>query len=124
MKKILFSSLLLALPSFVFAAGQIQNISGLLTAFGTLLNQVVPVIFALTFVWFIWNLFHFVMAGDPKQKETAQQMVIWSVIAMFVMVSFWGLVGVIKNQFDLTPVTIPQDTQTRTGIGGSGVQQI
>ena len=46
-----------------------------------------------------------------EDKETGKQIMIWGIIALFVMVSVWGLVNVLSNTTGIggaaAPTTIP-----------------
>ena len=63
----------------------------------------IPLIFAVAFVAFIWGLFLYFIAGGADEEKRAQgkQLAIWGVVGFFVMVSVWGLVNVIRGTFNL-----------------------
>lgn len=70
---------------------------------GLINNVVVPLIFALAFLTFIWGIFnYFIMGGadESKQKE-GREFVIWGILGMVVLFSVWGLVNVLLNTFGL-----------------------
>ena len=99
MKKIIVGALLF--PVFAFAA-DVSNITSLINSFGGIINQIVPLILAVTVVYFIWNVAHFVMSGNAgveAKRTEAINNIIWSIIAMFIMISIWGLIGILKGSF-------------------------
>ena len=65
-----------------------------------LLSAVIPLIFALAIVIFVWGIVRYVIgADDEKERERGKQFMIWGVIALSVMVSVWGLVHIVTNTF-------------------------
>lgn len=88
--------LLLLAPSFAFAA----TFSGLVTKILALLNKTVPVLIGLAVLLFAYGVFRYIGAGgDEKRLSEGKQLVLWGVIALFVTVSFWGLVNLLLNTF-------------------------
>lgn len=68
---------------------------------------VIPLIFTLAFTFFLWNIFQFIRSSDNKTaKDDAKQRLVWGIVALFVMVSVWGIVTIITNVFDIQP-TVP-----------------
>jgi hypothetical protein len=78
---------------------------------------VVPLIFALAMVMFIWGVVQYVINTDEEaKKQKGKMFMIWGIIALTVMTSVWGLVGIVGNTFGIKNVipTLP------TGDTGSG----
>lgn len=57
----------------------------------------VPFIFALAFVVFLWGVFQYFIAGgaDEEKRKQGRSFILWSVIGFFLMVSIWGLVNLL-----------------------------
>jgi hypothetical protein len=69
-----------------------------ITAIGTLVNLIIPVLIALGVLFFIWGLVQFIFAsGDEAAKDEGKRKMIWGVIALFVIVSVWGLVALLNQ---------------------------
>lgn len=103
MKKLAYISVAMLLPAFAFAQ-QNNNIQDLgATVIGIINNVIVPLIFALAFVVFIWGVFKFFILGgaDGEARESGKGLMIWGLIGFFVMVSVWGLVNLFVGTFDL-----------------------
>jgi zinc transporter ZupT len=66
-------------------------------------NTVVPVIFAVTFLAFLYGVlkFFFINVDDSKGRESGKLFIMWGLIGMAVMLSVWGLVRIIVNTFGL-----------------------
>ena len=49
---------------------------------------------ALALLFFFWGLAQFILkSGDAASHEEGKNKMVWGVIALFVMVSIWGIVG-------------------------------
>ena len=71
-------------------------------------NAIIPLIFALALVLFVWGVIKFVINDDEQtKKEEGRQFMLWGIIALSVMVSVWGLVKIVGNTFGIEYV-IPQ----------------
>ena len=65
-------------------------------AVGELVAQLIPVIIAIGLLFFIWGLVQFILAsGSEDAKEVGKRRMVWGVTTLFVIVSVWGLVGLL-----------------------------
>lgn len=107
MKKVLASIGLYAFPALLFA----QQLAGVETFFrsvGRILTVLLPIVVALALLYFFWGLAKFVLAaGDESAKEEGKTRMIWGLVALFVMVSVWGLVSFIGTQLNIQQGTGP-----------------
>ena len=95
MKKII-SITLFSLP--FIASAQNASVQSLVYAFGLLLKNLIPTAVAVALLFFFWGLAKFIRAsGDEKAIEEGKRTMIWGVVALFVMVSVWGLVYLLQN---------------------------
>jgi len=120
MKKALFiaTGSLLALPFVAFA--QVNNLTDAGTVFINIINQIlVPVLFALAFIVFIWGAFTtFILGAQSEEtKENGKNLMLWGLIGFFVMVSVWGLVNILTGTIQFGNKTGPTG-----GLPTSGVQ--
>ena len=97
----LFTGLLYFLPLLTFAAtAQPTNFEGLIDIFINLITATIPVIISLALLYFFWGLAQFILnTGGGKEQEEAKNVMLWGIIALFVMVSVWGLVRVLQSTF-------------------------
>jgi hypothetical protein len=94
MKKILGGLVVFALPFLALAQTPLGNVSTLLTQFGNLVGSALPIVVALALLFFFWGLAMFILAaGDEEKKKEGRSIMIWGVVALFVMISVWGLVS-------------------------------
>ena len=116
--KILGSSTAFLFPMLVAA----QTIGALLGNFRNLLNQTIPVLIGLAGVVFLWGVVQFIMgAGDEEKRTKGRNLIIYGLIGIAVMLSFWGLVNILLVTFSIQrggPGTIPVVPPIG---GGSGI---
>lgn len=95
MKKIfILTSLFLPLTSFA----AFEDTQGLITSFGGLVSLLIPIVAGLALLYFFWGLAKFILrAGDETAREEGKQIMMWGIIALFVMVSIWGIVEFIAS---------------------------
>lgn len=82
-------------------------------------NAVVPFIFAIAVVMFIWGVvkFFIVNADEEAKREQGKQFMIWGIVALAVMLSVWGLVGVLSSTFgfdSVIPKVVPPGSSSST----------
>ncbi len=98
---------LTAVPG-IAAAQSIGGILGLLAQASDLINRLIPFVIALTVLIFLWGIFKFVIAGgDGEARKEAQGYIIWGIVALFVMVSVWGLVNILVRSVNLDNTAPP-----------------
>jgi phosphatidylglycerophosphatase A len=104
--RVLLTIALLSAPATTFAYS--RTLSDLVYLAIGYFNQAIYVIIALAVLTFIWNIYHYFIVADPENKKDAGFYVMYSVIGLFVIISFWGLVNIVGNTFNLntTPGTI------------------
>jgi hypothetical protein len=96
MKKFALTLSILLLP-FV-AHAQFDNLSNLLDSFGGLIDVATPIVVGLALLAFFWGLAKYIFsAGNEEAKESGKNIMIWGIIALFVMVSVWGIVRFIGS---------------------------
>lgn len=107
-----------ALPLVSFAA--VNNLSDVGTfIINTINNILVPVIFAIAFIVFLWGAFNAFIIGatNDTAKENGKNLMLWGLIGFFVMVSIWGLVNILTGT-----VSFGNNTGVTGGPPKAGVQ--
>ena len=79
----------------------------------TINNILVPVLFAVAFIVFLFGAFYtfIVGANNEEVKEKGKNLMLWGLIGFFVMVSVWGLVNILTGSISFgnnTGVTPPE----------------
>lgn len=64
---------------------------------------IVPVLFAVAFLYFIYGVYKYFILGADSDTEvaTGRKFVLWGVIGFVVILSLWGLVNVGVGLFNL-----------------------
>ncbi len=89
----------LLLPSLAFAA-VVTDFKSLIRIFVDILNTTIPVIISLALLAFFWGVFLFVRNSDSgDEKEEGRRIMVWGIVALFVMTSFFGIVRIVQNTF-------------------------
>jgi len=101
-----------AVPLVSLAA--VNNISDVGTfIINTINNIIVPVLFAVAFIVFLYGVFKtfIVGQGSEEAKEQGKNLMLWGLIGFFVMVSVWGLVNILTGTVSFgnnaAPSTVP-----------------
>jgi hypothetical protein len=115
--KMVFVSTLIVSPIFVLAQGGAFNprvLGGTTTFFENVLGIIqilIPIAFALAVLFFFWGIARYIWYLG-KEKESGKQIMIWGVIAIFVMSSIWGIVSFIGGLFWLDPNAVTPHVPT------------
>ena len=75
-------------------------------------DAVIPLMFAVAVVMFIWGVINFFILNADEEGKRAQgrQFMIWGIIALAVMLSIWGLVGILGDTFNINSSVLPKVT--------------
>ena len=94
------------------AAAQATDAEGVINTVTEVINNaLVPLVLAVAFLVFIWGLYQYFIAGSEEDKKQGRQLMIWGILAFFVMLTVFGIVNVLQNTFvqktDLESSDIP-----------------
>jgi hypothetical protein len=75
----------------------------------TIAKTIIPFIFALAVLMFIWGVvkFFLINGDEEKQREEGKQFILWGIISLAVMISIWGLVNILSNTFGISTSALP-----------------
>lgn len=113
MKKLYVLALLAFATVPMIASAQVRSIQDAAGVVTNIINGVlVPLVFAIAFIVFIWGIFQYFIAGghDEEAKEKGKSLMLYGLIGFFLMVSVWGLVNILVGTFNLlnnAPTFIP-----------------
>ena len=93
----LSSFLLLTAPSAVWAQtsaqDELQRLTDVFATFITVVQALTAVAVGFAFLFFFWGLATFIRNDDASKKlEEAKSKMLWGIVAVFVLVSIWGIV--------------------------------
>ncbi len=81
-------------------------------------NMFTYLLVAVAVIFIIWNVVWYMVKGnDPEARGKAGQSIMWGIVGLFIILSIWGLVGILTGTFRTrTPSTaIPQIQQVING---------
>lgn len=116
MRRIISSSALatgiLALPALAGAATLLNTLS----LANTFLNALIGLFITLAIVVFFWGLIRYLVNISGDKKAEGLQIMFYGVVAIFVMVSIWGIIRLLQSTFQVTSTSpvIPQGIQVNT----------
>lgn len=96
-RNILIITLFLS-PSLVFA--QLTGVKDLIKAVGSLINPLIGILVGVALLVFFGGLAKFIfrVGGDENAVEEGKRIMIWGLIALFVMISVWGIISFIQGE--------------------------
>ena len=113
------------IPVSALAQGEIGG-----STLGTYLSSIigfinailVPFIFAIAFIVFIWGIFQYFILGGANEeaREKGKSLAIWGLIAFVVMVSIWGIVNLFVGTFKFGGQNSPQLPRFTPGSTSGG----
>jgi hypothetical protein len=111
--KIILSGLAVAAFVLPGVAGAV-TILDTLNLVSTVIGLLVPIIISLALVVFFWGMVvYLAKMGDDTERKKGLQLMIWGVVAIFVMVSIWGIIGLLQSTFKVnrTDPIVPKAIQ-------------
>lgn len=67
-----------------------------------ILSVVVVLLIALAVVFFLYGILKYITSGgDEERRKEGSKLMLFGIIGLFVMISFWGIVKILVNTFDL-----------------------
>ena len=77
-----------------------QTFSSIADNIAEALLLLIPILFILATIVFIWGIILYVTAGgDEEKRKEGRKFIIYGLIGLFVMVAVWGIVNVIVGLF-------------------------
>ncbi len=94
LQKFLIPTTVLMTPVFVFAQANASGLRNLVQQVYSVVNMIIPLLIALGVLAFMWGIVLYLFG---KNKDEGKTFMLWGVIALFVMTSVWGLVGLLRD---------------------------
>jgi TRAP-type C4-dicarboxylate transport system permease small subunit len=122
MKKIYLSLLLLPFPALAET-----TLGSLISAVNRkVLDPLIGLLLTLAIVVFFWGMVKYIRSLGEKEKKEGKDLMVWGIIALFVMVSVWGIVRLIANTIGLdnktapSPIVLPGTQSPRDNPNNTG----
>ena len=109
----MFPVTLTLLPAIASAQPYLGKTSGILLSAQNIVQEtLIPIAFTLSLLYFFWGVAKYIKSeGDGK--EEGKKIMIWGIVALFVISSVWGLVYWLRAELglgDTTSLPIPKIT--------------
>lgn len=82
-----------------------QGLIGLIRFANTALNDVIVLLITAAIVAFFWGMVQYILQtgrGNDEERKKGIQTMIWCIVAIFVMVSIWGLIHLLQSTFGVS----------------------
>jgi len=107
MKKIITLALLVSpLSTFAAVTGNIDTVDSIFQKFSTLGDAFVTILISLSVVWIIFNVVRYLIAGSEEDRKKGGMAILYGVVGLFVILSIWGLVYILKRTFVTTDTQV------------------
>lgn len=83
-------------PALAMAA---NGMEGVMQTIISLLNTATTLLIGLAVVYLIWGIVKYMSADNDEKRTEGRKTMIHGIIALFVMVSIWGIIGILQNTF-------------------------
>ena len=80
-------------------ASQASGLNGTLSLLNTLFNNMIALFITLAIVVFFWGLIKYLWSMEQENAHEGLKIMFWGLIAIFVMVSIWGLIPLLQTTF-------------------------
>ncbi len=98
MKKIITGVSLAFVPSLALA--QTTGFS-ILAVIKNIMDILIPMLITLALIYFIIGVIKYIISKDADAKGEARNTVVRGIIGLFIIVSIWGIVGIIQDTFQI-----------------------
>ncbi len=96
--KIAVGVLLFAVPAVALAAP--TTFAGLVDFIISLINPLAAILSAVAVLIFFWGIVKYIASGgDEHAHEEGRTLMMWGVVALFVLFSVWGLARILASSF-------------------------
>ena len=102
MKKIIALGGLVSFTPMMASAAANTTIGTIMDTLLSYLSYIVPALITIAVIYFIWGVITFMTSSDEEAKKMGRTKIINGLIGLFVIVAFWGIIGVIKNSFGIS----------------------
>lgn len=75
----------------------VEPVENFLSILINIIYYIIPILIATALVLFLYGLLKYVKASDTKTKDDAKKFIAYGIVALFIMVSFWGFVNAISS---------------------------
>lgn len=100
----LFAAPVMALAQGATSGGVVvggNTIFNILGTIAAILNVIIPILITLAVVYVIYGVIKYATAKDEDAQKEGRTVIVSGIIALFVIVSIWGLVAILNSTFGI-----------------------
>lgn len=101
----LFAAPVMALAQSAATSGGVavggNTIFNILGTIAAILNVIIPILITLAVVYVIYGVIKYATAKDEEAQKEGRTVIVSGIIALFVIVSIWGLVAILNSTFQI-----------------------
>ncbi len=99
MKKTIIAGSSFLLPLLALGA-DFSNFDSSINSLTSIINSLIPLVIGIALLLFLIGILQYVTAGgDEEKRAAARGLIIFGIIALFVMVAAWGFVKILTSTF-------------------------
>lgn len=98
-------------PILAFAQTPLTNIDTVATKATNIGNLVIGLAISLAVIWIIISVVRYLIAGGEEDRKKGGMAILWGVVGLFVILSIWGLVNILRNSFKTDAGQTTSDVQ-------------
>ena len=79
-----------------------DHLNTILGTITSIISTLIPLFLALATLAFVYGILKYVLSKDETSKQDATKTIFYGLIFLFVMVSVWGLVSLLRNSLGIS----------------------
>ncbi len=99
LNNIIWSLAIFLLPVAALAA-QLEKTSNFFTEVQKIIKILIPIAFGLAVLFFFWGMAKYIWSAGGA-KDEGKRIMVWGVVALFVMTMIWGIVSFIADSLGI-----------------------
>lgn len=100
MKKfIAFLISIVPVSAFAQISGTIDNLDQVAKRATSIGDTIIILLISFSVIWIVVNVVRYLIAGGEDQRKEGGKAILYGVIGLFVILSIWGLVNILKRSF-------------------------
>lgn len=77
------------------------TVFNILATISNILNFIIPILITIAVIYVIYGVIKYATAKEAGEQDEARKTIISGIIALFVIVSIWGLVAILNSTFGI-----------------------
>lgn len=69
-----------------------------------ILNPIILLLSAVSFVVFLWGVFQFIRPENSGERSEGRQAIVWGLIGLVVIFGAYGIINIALKTFNLSPI--------------------